>query len=360
MARRENSLLFVFWEATTACNLECVHCRRLEIGKKLSREDLATEEVFWLIQGLAADFHKPPIVVLSGGEPLIRPDIFDIAEYAERMGVSMALATNGTLIDREVAGKIAASAIRRVSISLDGANAETHDRFRRMPGSFAAALRGIRHLRTVGVSFQINTTLTRQNLRYLDEVYRLSLALGADALYFFLLVPVGCGLEIKEEAQLSPEEYEAALQKIHGLSLEGKIHVRPICAPHYFRVLAQNKSSIPKRKNVLNRMSRGCLAGTGICFISHKGEVFPCGYLPEICGNVRERSLKHIWENAAVFSALRDPELLQGKCGLCRFKRICTGCRARAYEESGNFLAEEPNCLYQPQSGQVSSRPALH
>ncbi|GJL79013.1 MAG: hypothetical protein NPINA01_20020 [Nitrospinaceae bacterium] len=222
-----------------------------------------------------------------------------------------------------------------------------------MLGSFEKAISGISHLRSLNVPFQINTTLTRHNLGELEAIYRFCLELGADSLHFFMLVPVGCGMEIKEEYQLSAEEYEESLLRIHQFSREGKIHIRPICAPHYFRILAQNKAPLPRRNNIpnMNQLTKGCLAGTGICFVSHKGEVFPCGYLPMICGNIREQSLKDIWENSTVFDSLRDANLLEGKCGLCQFKRICSGCRARAFEETGNYLEEEPNCLYEPKPG---------
>jgi radical SAM protein with 4Fe4S-binding SPASM domain len=349
--KKRPTLPLVLWETTTACNLECVHCRRLEVGKEISKEDLSSEEVFHFIEGLAYDFDPPPILVLSGGEPLVRPDIFDIVRFAEIKGVPLALATNGTLIDSTTAKRIASSGIKRVSVSLDGSCPDTHDRFRKMPGSFNKAIRGITLLRSFNVPFQINTTLTRNNLGELEAIYRLCLELGADGLYLFLLVPVGCGMEIKDEFQLSSEEYEESLLKIHRFSRQGKIHIRPICAPHYFRILAQNKSSFPKRKDTssFDQITKGCLAGTGICFISHKGEVFPCGYLPVICGNVREQNLKDIWKDSPIFGTLREPELLEGKCGLCRFKWICSGCRARAFEESDDYLAEEPNCLYQPE-----------
>lgn len=351
MKKSSLPLPLVFWETTTACNLECVHCRRLEVAQERSNEDLSLKEVFHFIEGLADDFEPSPILVLSGGEPLYRPDIWDIIRFAENKDVPLALATNGTLIDSSTAKRIASSGIQRVSISLDGSCPDTHDRFRKMPGSFNKAIRGITLLRSFNVPFQINITLTRNNLGELEAIYRLCLELDADSLHFFMLVPVGCGMEIKDEFQLSSEEYEESLLKIYQFSREGKIHIRPICAPHYFRILAQNKTPLPRRKNIhhMNQLTKGCLAGTGICFVSHKGEVFPCGYLPMICENIRENSLSDIWKNSDIFGSLREPELLEGKCGLCQFKRICSGCRARAFEETGNFLEEEPNCLYQPE-----------
>ena len=343
-------LRFIFWETTVACNLECVHCRRLEVSKTLSKSDLSTQEAVHFIESLAKDFNPKPVLVFSGGEPLARPDLFDLIRFAHWQEIPVALATNGTLIDEDLAKKIVHSGIRRVSISLDGATPETHDQFRKMPGSFEKAVAGFGYLKSFGMSMQLNATLTRHNIHELEAIYRLGLELGAESLHYFLLVPVGCGLEIKKEYQLTPEEYEEALLKIYDLALEKKIYIRPVCAPHYFRILAQKKSPLPKTRDSasLNQMTKGCLAGTSICFVSHKGEVFPCGYLPVSCGSVREQRFRDIWDQSTTFHILRTPSFLGGKCGACEFKRICSGCRARAYEENGNFLAEEPNCLYEP------------
>src|SRR3989338_340338 len=207
------------------------------------------------------------------------------------------------------------------------------------------------------MSMQQNATLTRHNIHELEALYRLALDLGAESLHYFLLVPVGCGLEIKQEYQLTSEEYEQALLKIYDFADAGEIHIRPVCAPHYFRILAQKKSKFLKRENnlpsSLNQITKGCLAGSAICFLSHKGDVFPCGYLPVSSGNVRQKSLREIWETSHIFHTLRDPSFLGGKCGACEFKRICFGCRARAFEETGDFLSEEPNCLYVPNHSKV-------
>lgn len=349
----DNALRLVFWEATVACNLECVHCRRLEISKTLSREDLTTQQALDFIKSLARDFAPPPVLVFSGGEPLARGDIFDLIRAAAQFEVPTALATNGTLIDQALAREIADSGLRRVSISLDGASASTHDQFRKMRGSFDRAVQGFRFLRSLGMSMQLNATLTRHNIRELDAIYRLALELGAESLHYFLLVPVGCGLEIKEYFQLSAQEYEDALHRIYEQACEEKIHIRPICAPHYFRILAQKKSPFLKKDSGrpgMNQITKGCLAGSGICFVSHKGQVFPCGYLPIEVGNIQRQRLIEIWESSDTLNALRSPDFLTGKCGVCEYKRICFGCRARAFEEYDDFLAEEPNCLYQPKS----------
>jgi heme b synthase len=343
----------IFWETTAGCNLRCIHCRRIDVADELVPEDLSTTESKGLIDQIVAFCN--PILILSGGEPLIRPDIFEITEYAVARGLRVALATNGTLIDEPMAQRIVDVGIRRVAVSLDGATAETHDTFRALPGSFAQALDGIRHLRALGMSVQINTTVARHNIDELPQILDLALSLGADALHIFLLVPVGCGVEIADEQMISPQQYEEVLNWFYDRDQEGLLELKATCAPHYFRIVRQ-RTAAQKRQRVaattassdLHAMTKGCLAGTGVCFVSHKGEVFPCGYLPLSAGSVRKQPLQEIWEGAPIFKELRDPELLQGKCGRCEFKRICGGCRARAYGMSGDYLDEEPFCVYEP------------
>jgi radical SAM protein with 4Fe4S-binding SPASM domain len=307
------------------------------------------------------------------------------------------------------------SGIQRVAISIDGADEATHDSFRRQPGSLAAALNGFRHLRRLGMSMQINCTVTKHNVDQIETLYSKALELGADALHLFMLVPVGCGVQIAESNMLPSEEYERVLNWMYDRSQAGKIHLKATCAPHYFRVMRQREAeerrsgvaaAVPAahpvggpdsvvhgspdpahlmtaglhhhgqetlrsngtaRSGDLRRtesgnahprgvhpqgmaaMTKGCLAGSSICFVSHTGEVFPCGYLPVSAGNVRRQSMSDIWNGSEVFARLRNVDELEGKCGLCEFKRICLGCRARAfYESHGNYMAEEPFCVYEP------------
>jgi heme b synthase len=343
----------IFWETTAGCNLRCIHCRRIDVADELVPEDLTTAEAKQLVDQIVAFCN--PILVLSGGEPLIRPDIFEIAEYAVAKGLRVALATNGTLIDEPMAQRIVDAGIRRVAVSLDGATAETHDTFRALPGSFAQALDGIRHLRALGMSVQVNTTVARHNIDELPQILDLALSLEADALHIFLLVPVGCGVEIADEQMISPHQYEEVLNWFYDRDQERLLELKATCAPHYLRIVRQRTATQKREQDAgpatssdLYAMTKGCLAGTGVCFVSHKGEVFPCGYLPLPAGNIREQPLQQIWQDAPIFKELRDPELLEGKCGRCQFKRICGGCRARAYGTSGNYLDEEPFCVYEP------------
>ncbi len=383
----------VFWEVTKGCNLRCIHCRATAT-ELMSPQDLPTDKALNIISQIA-DYGNP-ILVLSGGEPLYRHDIFELAEYASSRGLRTALATNGTLVTADIAQRIKDSGIKRVSISLDGSDAPTHDSFRGIPGAFDAAIYGMKNLQRLGVSVQINTTIARHNAHQLPEVLALARRLGADALHTFLLVPVGCGVDIVAEQMVPPDEYEHMLNWFYDQSLSGDIELKATCAPHYFRVARQRRAAdkmagrevpppvqhhppseigptdmtMPGSTGIslkpgggppvghtghphghpgdMNAMTKGCLAGTGVCFISHEGEVFPCGYLPALAGDLRKQSFAEIWDNSPVFESLRDDDNLKGKCGCCEFRHVCMGCRARAYAASGDYLAEEPFCVYEP------------
>ncbi|MBN2290192.1 MAG: radical SAM protein, partial [Candidatus Glassbacteria bacterium] len=284
---QNDALRLLFWETTAGCNLSCRHCRRLDTGSSgLAPGDMDTASCLALVDSVAA--FARPILVLSGGEPLIRPDIYEIAAHAAGRGLPVALATNGTLVDEAAAGKIVAAGVRRVSISFDGATPEVHDAFRMLPGSFGKAASGFRALKARGMSMQVNCTVARHNEHQLDQVVELARDLGADALHFFMLVPVGCGVEINEDQQLSPERYEEVLNWIYDRSLaHPELQLKATCAPHYFRVVYQRGGGKQLRQRARDRgehgmqaMTRGCLAGSAVCFVSHTGEVFPCGYLP--------------------------------------------------------------------------------
>jgi heme b synthase len=348
--RSKHQLRLVFWETTSGCNLECIHCRRLDVSAELAKQDMTTEQGMTFIDSLAS-FAKP-ILVFSGGEPLFRRDLFDLARHAKNRGLTTALATNGTLINYETAEKIVLAGFERVAISIDGACAETHDKFRGIPGSFTRALAGFLHLKSAGMSMQINCTLARHNVAERDRLYELALDLGADALHIFMLVPVGCGVEISADNQLPAEDYESILNWFYDRTREGKLQTKATCAPHYYRIMRQRAKQegikLSFASHGMDAVTRGCLAGSSVCFVSHKGEVFPCGYLPVVAGNVLQRPFSEIWENSAVFEQLRDTSNLKGKCGICEYRNVCEGCRARAFGETQDYLAQEPYCTYQP------------
>ncbi len=395
----------IFWEVTKGCNLRCIHCRATATELS-SPTDLPTERALDIIKQIA-DFGSP-ILVLSGGEPLYRTDIFDLARFATDRGIRVALATNGTLVTKAVAKKILDAGVKRVSISLDGADALTHDTFRGIPGAFEAAIYGMRNLQELGMSVQINTTIARHNAHQLPDVLEMARSLGADALHTFLLVPVGCGVDIANEQMVPPEEYERMLNWFYDRSKDGDIELKATCAPHYFRVVRQRRAEERKQAAAaaggdyravehgpaigptdmampgsdavifkpkgnhtghpsghpgghagghpdgMNAMTKGCLAGTGVCFISHEGEIYPCGYLPAVAGDLRKQPFAEIWNDSKVFAQLRhDP--LEGKCGCCEFRNVCMGCRARAFAATGNMMAEEPFCVYQPKVAAVKA-----
>jgi radical SAM protein with 4Fe4S-binding SPASM domain len=410
-AKQEFKPRLIFWEVTKGCNLRCIHCRATATELS-SPTDLPTSRALDIIDQIAA--FSNPILVLSGGEPLYRSDIFQLASYANGKGLRVALATNGTLVTKEVARMIADSGVKRVSISLDGADAATHDTFRGIPGAFEAALHGFRNLKEVGMSVQINTTIARHNADQLPRVLDLAKNVGADALHTFLLVPVGCGVDIADDQMVPPDEYERMLNWFYDQSLEGGIELKATCAPHYFRVVRQRRvadrhaaeaaakaapvaaaetlqaASLPPvgigptdmimpggtgislrpqapppgqhtghpsgHPNDMNAMTKGCLAGTGVCFISHEGEIYPCGYLPAIAGDLRKERFADIWNNAHVFNQLRDTNNLKGKCGCCEFRNVCMGCRARAFAATGDYLDPEPFCVYEPKSEHLRAK----
>jgi heme b synthase len=352
-------LRMVAWELTRSCNLSCAHCRSSSV-KDIYKDELSTDECLRLIDEIA-EIGKP-VIILSGGEPLLRPDIFQIASYAAGKGLRVAMGTNGTLITADVASRLKAVPVSRVAVSIDFPLPELQDKFRGEAGAFQAALSGITMLRKTGIEIQINSTITRLNMNYLDELLGLAIKSGAVAFHPFMLVPTGRGKGL-ESVAMSPEEYEQTLNWVYDKQKEmgDRIFFKPTDAPHYQRIVRQRTienrlhgTTLPGKtaRNAggrpMDSMTRGCLAGISFCFISHRGRVQGCGYLDIEAGNIRDNSFKQIWQQSAVFNKLRDLSNIKGKCGACEYKNICGGCRARAYEATGDYLEAEPYCLYQP------------
>lgn len=339
----------VFFELTRRCNLKCVHCRA-EAGESRVEGEMATADVKRVLDDIAS--FSSPIVVLTGGEPLYRDDIFEIARHAKDRGLRSALATNGTLIDEKTALEIKRAGFGRVSISIDGKDALSHDGFRGVPGSYRRALEGAGRLRDAGVDFQFNTTITKRNVGEIEEILRRAEEEGAVALHVFMLVPVGCGAEIAGADMLSGEEYEEVLRWFYRKTGETRMEFRATCAPHYYRIVRQEARREGRKLGFetdgMAAVTRGCLAGSGVCFISYRGDVQPCGYLPLSAGSVLERPFREIWETSDLFATLRDLDRLAGKCGRCEYRSYCAGCRARAYFACGDYMGEEPLCVYQP------------
>jgi heme b synthase len=347
----EFSPKWIAWEITRRCNLRCVHCRSSSEMEAKGHPDFPTSEAFRIIDDIAS--YAKPVVVLSGGEPLIRKDVFEIAQYGTDKGLRMCLATNGTLVNDEICGKIKASGIKIVSLSLDGSEESVHDDFRSQKGAFTGTINAARLFKKYGIEFIVNSSFTRRNQEEIPKVYRLAKELGATAWYMFMIVPTGRGEDIMNEL-ISKEDYEEILDWHYQMEKdEDLMLVRPTCAPHYYRVvLQQSKKEGEKFKKRTLKFStggsKGCIAGQLICLIDVDGNVLPCSYFPKSAGNIRETSFKEIWEGSELFKDLRDFKKYKGKCGSCEFVNVCGGCRARAYSIHGDYLEEEPFCSYIP------------
>ena len=327
-----NAPFILAWEVTKVCNLNCLHCRASAVKKK-DPSELSTKDGYRLLEDLAKLGTK--MVILAGGEPLMREDIFDLAAYGSSLGLRMTLATNGSLIDDLIAEKIKNSGIVRVSVSLDGVTANIHDEFRGMPGAFSMAIRGIDILRSHNIAFQINTTVAAMNVHQMASFPGFVRNLGAKAWHVFFLVPTGRGHTL---ALATIEEYRNMLEQFYLVYKTKDIECKATCAPQFYRLIKE-KGEQPKTK--------GCLAGTGFGFVSSTGVVQPCGFLQIHCGNILDRPFGEIWKNSDVLRSLRDTERLKGRCKTCNYKNICGGCRARAYEMLGDIMEVDPICWYE-------------
>lgn len=341
-----SGLRLVAWEITRSCNLSCIHCRASAERGPYPGE-LTTDECRTVLDEIAS--FASPIIIFTGGEPLLRDDIFDILAHGQKLGLNMAVAVNGLLLTDEIAQKLVAHGVQRISVSVDGATIETHDKFRAVPGAFEGAMRGIEAAKRANLPFQINSTVTKMNLEEIPDLLKMAVDIGAVAHHIFLLVPTGRGKEL-EEQEIPPEEYERTLNWFYEQRENVPIQLKATCAPHYYRILRQRAAEEGKKVTVeshgMDAMTRGCLGGTAFCFISHVGQLSPCGYLELDCGNVRVEGFRKAWEESKIFGELRDFSTYEGKCGGCRYVKVCGGCRARAYASTGNYLAEEPYCVY--------------
>ncbi len=341
-------LRLVAWEMTRACNLNCIHCRA-GACPEADPNQLSTQEGLSLIDGIRQV--GTPILIMTGGEPLLRPDFFELARYAVKSGLRAVVATNGVLIDEGIARELAKVGIPRASISIDGATAEDHDNFRKIPGAFNASLKGVEFLKSAGVGVQINTTLTKRNRGQLARIMKMAEDIGAVAFHVFLLVPTGRAKDMSGE-EMGPREYEETLVEFYNLGLKSTLETKATCAPQYYRIMRQQAAmdgiKVDEVNFGLNARTRGCLGGLSFCFVSHIGELQPCGYFDVQAGSVREQSFADLWENASLFNDLRTFSKLEGKCGKCDYLRFCGGCRARAYEHTGSYMSEEPYCMYEP------------
>jgi len=349
------------WEITRACALACVHCRAEAIPQRDPRE-LTTEEAFAVLDQVV-DLGKP-ILVVTGGDPMMRPDVFEILEGAVSRGLKVGFSPSATkLVTRERIERVRDVGVDMVHISIDGSTAGVHDAFRRVDGSFDRSIEIVRDVRDVGLPLQIGTTVTRHNIDDLAAVGELVERIGATVWNVFFLVPTGRG---QRDAMLSPEEHEHVLCWLAELSERVPFRVRTTAAQHYRRVLIQRRRALAGAGAAAREFEltgagyafregrapteKGVNDGKGFCFISHVGDVYPSGFLQVSAGNVRESTLSAIYRESPMFRALRDPAQLRGKCGRCEFRDVCGGSRARAWATTGDYLAEEAWCVYEPQA----------
>lgn len=353
-----NAPRIISWNITLRCPLKCFHCY-VDACDKEATGVLTTEEAFGVIDQIRAT--GTPVVVLSGGEPLFREDIYAIARYGTEQGLRMVMGTSGYLIDQKTAVKLKEAGIRAVAISLDSKDPSTHDSFRGLVGVWERAVKAIGYCRDAGISVQINMSVMRSEISEVEELIGLGTSLGVRDYQLFFPVPTGRARQIEPR---SPEEYEELIRQILIRYRDSDLNIRPTCAPQFRRIA--NDLGITKPA-----WGRGCLAGITYCRIFANGDVTPCPYLPVSAGNVRTTSFFEIWNNSPLFIALRDPDRLTGKCGRCGFKTTCGGCRARAYRREdaasplwcdglatpdtlkGECCGEDPWCPYQP--GNVTS-----
>jgi len=351
-------LRLIAFEVTRRCNLKCKHCRG-DSRNVAYQNELTLNEIKTILNNVAS-FSKP-IIIVTGGEPLFRDDVFDITGYSTSLGLRTVLATCGHFLTDNTVQKLIETGVSRISVSLDGATPEVHDNFRGVNGAFEAAVKGLETAKRHGLDFQINSTLTNINIDNLESLHELALSLGAVGFHPFLLVPMGRGVGIENSA-LSPEEYENALIRIAKIADSSPIEIKPTCSPHYARVIRQMKnidcqtttpfSHETSLKDSVNgaTLTNGCIGGKNFVFISHTGKVQICGFLEVEAGDLKANNydFKSIWETSELFRHIRNTDNYGGKCGVCEYRNVCGGCRARAYYSTGDYLGEEPNCIYIP------------
>lgn len=325
--------MLISWNTTKRCNLLCKHCYRESGPDADIQGELTTEEGKTLIGQIKnAGFR---LLILSGGEPLMREDIYEMVSTAKQVGLVPAMGTNGTLLSADVARELMDRGLKGIAISVDSMEKEYHDDFRGHAGAFDLTQTGIDHALAAGLRVQINLTLTEKNQGEFHKMADYYEKRGVHAIHPFFLVPTGRALSMEDEG-LREQAYFTMIRKILEKQKTSSLELKPTCAPQFM--------PMAKEMGIAQRFTRGCLAGTAYCCILPQGEVHICPYLPVSAGNVRENPFEDIWKNSTVFQQLRDFTNYEGACGACEHQSICGGCRARAYYYHGNYMAEEPWC----------------
>src|SRR5579884_3820026 len=340
------SPMLVIWETTQACDLACVHCRASARPGR-NADELSTEEAKRLLDQVHA--FGSPLMVFTGGDPLKRSDLFPLMEYSVQLGLRTNVSPSATpLLTDDVVRRFKDCGLARMAISLDGPDAETHDSFRGIPGTFDCAMRALRVAQEIGLETQIQTTVTRRNMHRLRAVADLVEDIGGRMWSVFFLVVTGRALQ---DDDLTPEEYEQVFGTLYDVSLKSSFDVKTTEGMHYRRYVAQRMKEHPREETSSRKVmwrTAGVSDAKGFVFVSHIGEIYPSGFLPVSAGNVRRESLVDVYRNAPLFRELRDVDLREGKCGLCEYRNLCGGSRARAFALTGDYLAEDPRCVYQP------------
>ncbi len=335
----------VVWEITNRCNLNCIHCYASSVVS--SQNELTTIEGKKLLDQMAA-IDEFRMIVVTGGEPLLRNDIFELMEYAGRLGYRIVFSTNGTLLTPQIARGLVKLGIVNFSISLDGSTQQSHEKIRRIPGCFEKTLAGLQAARTTGVCVQINFTAMKQNLSELPLVIDLAESLKVDLFMIFQSIPP---CQERGAAELGPEEQRHLLEVIREKQRKSRFLLMPVCSPEYWPLIAGQNGKNQLKKSLLQSAFSGCGAGRGFCYIRFDGDVWPCNFIPVAAGNVRHTPLPEIWRHSPLFDQFRDtPRTLQGECGKCAQNPICGGCRGRAFAHHGDYLATDPNCTFMKDS----------
>lgn len=330
----------IAWNLTRRCNLKCAHCYISAGPSESAADELSTKECLRIADEIL-DLNPNPMFILSGGEPLLREDLSEIASHAAKGGATVVVGTNGTLLTSEKIAELQDAGVTGVAVSVESLDVKYHDRFRRGHGSLEATLAAVDRLSVHGLDFVVQTTLTRGNRRELPELVAWAAEKGAVSFNAYFVVATGRGAKM---AELSPEEYEDSLGELVDLHIEylGRMMVRAKCAPHFMRLVHQRAPESP----ILNYATR-CPCGVQYGRITPDGKLTACPYMPLPAGDLRESSFAEVWNNSEMFRELRQGAL-GGKCGRCEYRAICGGCRARAYSSTGDYMAEDSSCAYEP------------
>jgi radical SAM protein len=344
--------MLVIWEVTQACDLACVHCRASAQPERNPKE-LTTEQGYRLLDQIKS--FGDPLMVFTGGDPLKRPDLYELIRYAVKIGLKTNVTPSATpLLTNNAIEQFKAAGVSRMAISVDGHDAASHDDFRGIPGTFDRAMAALRHARDIGLDTQFQTTVTRRNMHHLPEIAEIVKEMRSKMWSLFFLIVTGRALEGDD---LQAAEYEDVFRFMYDLSKTAPFGIKTTEAMHYRRYVAQRmkaeRGARSEQAREVTWRTAGVSDGKGFVFVSHQGEIYPSGFLPVRGGNVMDEGLVEVYRNSELFKTLRDTGAREGKCGVCEYQKICGGSRSRAYALTGDFMGSDPRCVYQPQAAEA-------